>query len=71
VDNTPVEPPKTYGAPKRPLGTGKGMKLGSKSKDESSFVAQLASEGVEVAEISTGRKAAAPVSTVADINKER
>jgi len=44
-----MEPPKsTYTAPSKPVGSGKALKLGSKTKDVESFVDQLRSEGESV-----------------------
>lgn len=72
TNSTPVEPATSYSAPKRP--TGSGMKLGSKKKDLNQFVDKLASEGVTVEEIPTAasrKTAAAKVSAIPEVDKER
>lgn len=49
MDGSSVEPPKpAYTAPSKPLGGGRALKLGSKTKDVESFVDQLKSEGEQV-----------------------
>lgn len=51
VDNAQPSPPAAK--PQRPVGKGKAMKLGGKSKDIDSFVDKLREEGTEVAAVTT------------------
>lgn len=55
----PVSPPATK-APAKPIGKGKAMKLGGKSKDIDSFMDKLREEGTEVAAVTAKPTAKAP-----------
>ncbi|XP_031549783.1 coatomer subunit delta-like [Actinia tenebrosa] len=68
IDTTPAPKP-TY--PTRPAGSGKAMKLGSKSKDVDTFVDKLRSEGTEVIshkQKSVAKPAAAPVVNMSSVH---
>jgi len=60
IDTSPTEPTKpSYTAPAKAVGGGRGMKLGSKTKDVESFVDQLKSEGEVVASQGSANKSSA------------
>lgn len=61
---TPVESPTPKSYPSRPVGKGKAMKLGGKSKDIDSFVDKLREEGTEVVMSSKPTSKAPPTPTV-------